>query len=99
MWEHPYCNYDPGQGSPLSLESKTLGPVPYYYVPEKDVAAGPAKIEKDKEDKHGFWLGTIRSGSRSAEAQGYDQGPLQGFIKIKVSDIGQLLHTLALVKF
>ena len=54
------------------------------------MAAGPARIDKEKEDSAGFWLGTIRSGARTAEAQGYDKGPLQGFIKIKVSDIGQL---------
>lgn len=60
---------------------------PYYYVPEKDIAAGPAKIEKEKEDKAGFWLGTIRSGAMTAEAQGYDKGPLQGLVKVKVSDI------------
>ncbi|KAH8753846.1 hypothetical protein F5883DRAFT_189304 [Diaporthe sp. PMI_573] len=49
---------------------------PYYYIPEKDVAAGPARIDKEREDSHGFWLGTIRSGARTAEAQGYDKGPL-----------------------
>lgn len=25
----------------------------------------------------------------TAEAQGYDKGPLQGLVKVKVSDIGQ----------
>lgn len=60
---------------------------PYYYVPEKDVAAGPAKIVKETEDDNGFWLGTIRTGASTAEAQGFDKGPLQGFIKVKVSDI------------
>lgn len=68
--------------------TKNVCSVPYCYVPEKDIAAGPAKIEKDKEDKTGFWLGSIRSRGRSAEAQGYDKGPLQGFVKVKVSDIG-----------
>ncbi|POS68932.1 hypothetical protein DHEL01_v212673, partial [Diaporthe helianthi] len=61
---------------------------PYYYIPEEDVAAGPARIVKhEREDNNGFWLGTIRTGTGTAEAQGYDKGPLQGFIKIKVSDI------------
>lgn len=71
------------------MQAKNVRSVPYYYIPEKDVAAGPARIDKEREDSHGFWLGTIRSGARTAEAQGYDKGPLQGFIKVKVSDIGQ----------
>lgn len=74
-----------------SARTKIICLVPYFYIPEKDIAAGPAKIEKDKEDKTGFWLGKIRSGAgRTAEAQGYEKGPLQGFVKVKVSDIGQL---------
>lgn len=71
------------------VQTKNVCSVPYYYIPEKDVAAGPAKIDKESEDNHGFWLGKIRIGARTAEAQGYYKGPLQGFIKVKVSDIGQ----------
>lgn len=74
----------------LSTKSKNVHAVPYYYIPEQDIASGPAKIKKEKEDKAGFWLGTIHGGGGTAEAQGYEKGPLQGFVKVKVSDIGQL---------
>lgn len=80
--------------SPRSLcqyaVSKHVCSVPYYYIPEQDIAAGRAEIDKEKEDKTGFWLGTIRTEAMTAEAQGYEKGPLQGFVKIKVPDIGQL---------
>lgn len=70
------------------VPSKTAA-VPYYYIPETDITAGPARVVKESKDTNGFWLGTIRTGAGTAEAQGYDKGPLQGFVKVKVSDIGQ----------
>ncbi|KUI62935.1 hypothetical protein VP1G_11452 [Cytospora mali] len=42
---------------------------PFYYVPAKAITLGPAKTTKEREDKAGFWLGTIHSGAKTAEVQ------------------------------
>jgi hypothetical protein len=73
----------------VQTQAEHVCSVPYYYIPEKDVVAGPAKMDKEEEHDQGFWLGKLCIGARTADAQGYTKGPLQGFVKVKVSDIGQ----------
>lgn len=67
---------------------------PYYYVPFEAIKSGPAEISKEKEGRDGFWIGTMRSGGKSVEVTGFDEGPLKGLVKVGVQDIGTHLNSI-----
>lgn len=91
VWEHPYCRH---KGStcvfPLlfMLVLNRSITVPFFYVPFTAIESGPGRVWKQTPEDSGYWAGSILSGNDSAKATGYVRGPLEGFVKIRVSDAG-----------
>lgn len=70
--------------------------VPVYYVPMAALATGQGKVLKQNEDGAGFWTGSIVSGDQTAEATGYENGPLKDLVKIKATDAGLFTSNLSI---
>lgn len=87
VWEHPYCKQKREQS--IQACSKLIAiAVPYFYVPFTAIESGPGRIWKQTPEDTGYWAGSILCGNDSAKATGYVKGPLEGLVKIRVSDAG-----------
>ncbi|CAN8100745.1 unnamed protein product [Discula destructiva] len=72
-----------------TLEAQYVWEHPYYpffYIPLKDLEGGPGQIQKQTPEDAGYWTGTLSSGNESAKVMGFVKGPLEGLVKIRVSD-------------
>lgn len=94
VWEHPYCRqtkailYFVNLLILVVVLNQKSFTVPFFYIPFTAIEAGPGRIWKQTPEDSGYWAGSILSGNDSAKATGYVKGPLEGLVKIRVSDAG-----------